>query len=251
MGDRTALSPMRSFDPNALGRMECAAWVGYYGKRWGRVLTAAVGMVREGFRLPWPRTLVGAVYVLRANQLWAPVPDNDPVGARRAMRRFYALVASTHGETFDVDEAARLEVEWWRLHRVLQRDTPGEYAEPLVNALAALYAHVYGVPAEQVRPCTAHRRSRNDPATADTVRHDRYADPGPRRRHAADRRSAARGGRDAPPRLPHRRRRRPGLGLLVRRLADQPVRAARPARPQAGAQRAGVPAGPARQAAHR
>jgi len=148
---------MRSFDPNALGRMECAAWVGYYGKRWGRVLTAAVGMVREGFRLPWPRTLVGAVYVLRANQLWAPVPDNDPVGARRAMRRFYALVASTHGETFDVDEAARLEVEWWRLHRVLQRDTPGEYAEPLVNALAALYAHVYGVPAEQVRLAAAER----------------------------------------------------------------------------------------------
>ena len=157
MGDRTALSPMRSFDPNALGRLECAAWVGYYRKRWGRVLTAAVGMVREGFRLPWPRTLVGAVYVLRANQLWAPVPDNDPVGARRAMRRFYALVASTHGETFDVDEAARLEVEWWRLHRVLQRDTPGEDAEPLVNALAALYAHVYRVPAEQVRLAAAER----------------------------------------------------------------------------------------------
>ena len=158
MGDR--LSPMRSFDPNAIGGLECDAWVAYYRHRWVRFLRAAVGMVREGFRMPWPRTVLGAVYVLRANQLWAPVPDNDPVGARRAMRRFYELVARTHGETFDLDEAARLEVEWWRQHRVLQRDTPDDAApdsQPLVDALTALYAHVYRVPAEQVRLAAAER----------------------------------------------------------------------------------------------
>jgi hypothetical protein len=148
---------MRSFNPTALGRLECDAWVGYYRRQWGRVLAAAVGMVRVGFRLPWPRTLLGALYVLRANQLWAPVPDNDPAGARRAMRRFYQLVARTHSEAFDVDEAARLEVEWWRLHRVLQRDTPGADPRPLVDALVALYAHVYRVPADQVRLAAAER----------------------------------------------------------------------------------------------
>ena len=52
--------------------------------------------------------------MLRANQLWAPYPDNDPDGARRCMERFYRLVAARHGETFDVAQAARLEVEWWR-----------------------------------------------------------------------------------------------------------------------------------------
>jgi hypothetical protein len=32
--------------------------------------------------MSWPRTLRGAWLVLRANQKWAPVPDNDPtVGA--------------------------------------------------------------------------------------------------------------------------------------------------------------------------
>jgi hypothetical protein len=155
MADR--LSPMRSFDPNAIGRQECAAWVAYYRRRWGRFLAAAVGMTRAGFRMPWPRTLLGAAWVLRANLKWAPVPDNDPDGARAGMRRFYALVARAHGETFDVAEAARLEVEWWRVHRMLQRDTPGEDPAPLVDALAALYAHVYGVPAEQVRLAAAER----------------------------------------------------------------------------------------------
>ena len=138
-------SSMRAFDPVRLGGAECAGWVGYYRRQWGLVLRSAVRMVRVGFGLPWPRTLYGAWLVLRANQLWAPVPDNDPDGARRTMRRFYKLVVATTGETFDVDAAARLEVEWWRVHRHLQRDAPGDDPTALVDALAALYAHVYGV----------------------------------------------------------------------------------------------------------
>ena len=69
---------MRTFDPCRLGTAECDAWVGYYRRRWFTVLSAAVRMVRVGFGMPWPHTLYGAWLVLRANQLWAPVPDNDP-----------------------------------------------------------------------------------------------------------------------------------------------------------------------------
>ncbi|MCW2631105.1 MAG: hypothetical protein JWR88_67 [Pseudonocardia sp.] len=148
---------MRSFDPRRLGRLERDAWVGYYRHKWGQVLVSAVGMVRVGFGMPWPRTLYGAWLVLRANQLWSPVPDNDPDGARGTMRRFYALVASTHDEPFDVDEAARLEVEWWRVHRYLQRDAPAEAITSLVDALAALYAHVYGVKQADVQLAAAER----------------------------------------------------------------------------------------------
>ena len=73
------------------------------------------------------------------------------------MRRFYALVVASTGETFDVDVAARLEVEWWRVHRHLQRDAPEDDAGPLVDALAAVYAHVYGVAPDQVRAAAAGR----------------------------------------------------------------------------------------------
>jgi hypothetical protein len=148
---------MRTFDPCRLGAAECDAWVGYYRRRWFTVLSAAVRMVRVGFGMPWPHTLHGAWLVLRANQLWAPVPDNDPDGARATMRRFYALVARTNGEAYDVDEAARLEVEWWRVHRHLQRDSPDEDRRTLDDALTALYAHVYGVAPETVRPAAEQR----------------------------------------------------------------------------------------------
>jgi hypothetical protein len=140
---------MRDFDPRRVGRLETTAWVTYYRRQWGRFLAAALGLTRQAFGLSWPATVRGAWLVLRANQLWAPLTGNDPDGARRCMERFYRLVADRHRENFDVREAARLEVEWWRIHRELQHDRGEAEERPLVDALAALYAHVYDVaPAE-------------------------------------------------------------------------------------------------------
>jgi len=148
---------MRSFDPRRLGAAECDAWVAYYRRRWAAALLAVVRMVRVGFGMSWPRTLYGAWLVLRANQLWAPSAHNDPDGARRAMRRFYALAARAHGESFDVDEAARLEIEWWRAHRYRPRGVSIEASTEIEDALAALYAHVYRVNPDAVRRAAAER----------------------------------------------------------------------------------------------
>jgi hypothetical protein len=148
---------MRSFDPHLVGRLECAAWVAYYRREWLAFLRAALGLTRHTFALSWPATVRGAWFVLRANQLWAPYPDNDPDGARRCMERFYQLVADRHAETFDVAAAARLEVEWWRVHRYLQRDQPDGDDRPLAEALAALYSHVYSVSLDEVRVAAQQR----------------------------------------------------------------------------------------------
>jgi hypothetical protein len=56
----TAASPMRSFDPHAVGTYECRAWETYYQHQWAAFLGASVGMVRSAFRMSWRRTLVGA-----------------------------------------------------------------------------------------------------------------------------------------------------------------------------------------------
>lgn len=129
-------------------------WVAYYRREWGRLLRAAVALVRHAFGLPWPSALLGAWWLLDANRRWAP-PRNDPDGARRAMRRFYALVASRHGERFDASRAAALDVEWWRVHR--EEKHQAEADRVLADALVALYAHVYGVVAADVRPAAEQR----------------------------------------------------------------------------------------------
>jgi hypothetical protein len=150
---------MRTFNPVRLGHYEADAWIAYYRRQWARFLVAAVGMVRNGFRLSPVKSVQGAWFVLKANQLWAPFPDNNPAGALGYMRRFYALVKRAHGETFNVDEAARLEIGWWRAHRELQHVDvyPSATEEALISALAYLYAYVYGVPVAAVRDAAAAR----------------------------------------------------------------------------------------------
>jgi hypothetical protein len=150
------VKPHRAFDPRRVGSLECDAWVAYYRREWLKFLRAAVGLTRHTFGLPWPQTLWGAWLVLRANQLWAPYPDNDPEGARRAMERFYRLVARRYGEAYDPHRAAELEVEWWRVHRHHQREGDVEESA-LVAALAELYAYVYGVPVDSVRVAAEQR----------------------------------------------------------------------------------------------
>lgn len=149
------VKPHRSFDPRRVGSLECDAWVTYYRREWLPFLRSAVGLTRHTFALPWPATVYGAWLVLRANQLWAPFPDNDPDGARRAMERFYRLVKRRHREPFDPATAAALEVEWWRVHREHQHGEGDE--RPLIDALAALYAYVYGVPEADVQLAAEQR----------------------------------------------------------------------------------------------
>jgi hypothetical protein len=142
---------MRSFDPRAVGALECRAWETYYRRKWAAFLIASVGLVRAAFRMSWPRTLVGAWLVLRANQKWAPFPDNDPAAARALMARFYRLLREDETAHFDPVRAADLEVEWWRAHREDQRDPRDGSAESLVLALRDLYAYTYSTNPGAVR----------------------------------------------------------------------------------------------------
>jgi hypothetical protein len=145
-----------SFDPVVVGNLETDAWTAYYRHEWRRFLVASVGMVAAGFGMSPDRTLAGAWYVLRANQMWSPYPNNQPDAARAYMRRFYELVGEANGRTFEPARAARLEVEWWRVHRAHQHDE-SVTEEQLEAALIDLYAYVYGADREAVRPAARKR----------------------------------------------------------------------------------------------
>ncbi len=146
----------RDFDPDALADAEFAGWVAYYRREWLPFLRAALRMVRVGFGMSWLRTVRGAWYVLRANQVWAPYPDNDPPRAREFMHRFYALVIADGQVRIDASEAARREVEWWRIHRRHQRANELTEAD-LVAALVRLYSYVYDADPDSVREAARRR----------------------------------------------------------------------------------------------
>jgi hypothetical protein len=154
--------PGRAFDPRAVGLLEARVWEAYYRRRWGAFLLASVAVVRAAFGLSWGRTLRGAWLVLRANQKWAPFPDNDPDAARALMRSFYALLREADGEEPDPARAADLEVTWWRVHRDHQRRPRPGSGDALRAALRDLYATSYGVPSDAVQPAAVLRADAMD-----------------------------------------------------------------------------------------
>ena len=166
----------RGFDPVRLGNQETDAWAAYYRHEWVTFLRDAVGMVRTGFGTDPVRTVLGAFHVLRANQLWAPYPDNDPDGARASMRRFYAMIARDQGLDLDPVRAAELEVQWWRLHREHQHD-PEVPADALVQSLVDLYSYVYDEPPDTVRDAARFRVEAMDHSDTWVVNGCDLADP--------------------------------------------------------------------------
>jgi hypothetical protein len=139
-----------AFDPVAVGRSECDAWVAYYRRDWLRMLAGALGMVRHGFALGPFGNLKAAWHVMRANQAWAPYPDNDPEAAQRRMARFYRMTSKAGRLSIDPKIAAELEVAWWRMHRERQHD-PNVDEATLVASLVRLYCYVYQATPHAVR----------------------------------------------------------------------------------------------------
>ena len=150
----------RSFDPFRIADLEYRMWVGYYLRRWTHVAAALVQLLRLGFGADLARAAQGAFLMLRAVQLWAPFPDNDPDGAQACMRELYALVRLRYGAPADPARAAALEVDWWRAHRERQYSAdPSDTGEEVVESVTRLYCYLLARPPMRSGrpPCTGCR----------------------------------------------------------------------------------------------
>ncbi len=146
------MSPQTSwltrFSPARLAHYEKENYVAYYQKDWLKLLRVSVGMVKESFGLNWLQAAYGAYLVARAEIAFAPFPENDLPRAEAYITRFYEFIKGVHHAAFDPARAARLELNWWSVHRNLfgnQRN------DELVDALASLYAEAYGIDRARVR----------------------------------------------------------------------------------------------------
>jgi len=147
------LSPMRTFDPRRVAYYETQAWVAYYQRRWLRLMRLLIALVRTTFGLSLWQALRVAIPLTRAQIKFAP-QDNDVPAAVADMRRFYEFVKRAHREDFDPAEAARLDVNWWVVHRQFFGESE---REEVIDAVAKLYAATYRVPYESVRKAALHR----------------------------------------------------------------------------------------------
>jgi uncharacterized protein (DUF697 family) len=147
-------SRLYSLNPVKLAHYEKENYVAYYQKDWLKLLRVSVGMVKESFGLSTLQAIYGAYLVARAEIAFAPFPDNDVPLAEATMRRFFAFIKKMHGVEMDVERAARVEVNWWGVHRKLFGQAENQ---ELVDAIAIAFGAAYNVPVEKVQKAAYHR----------------------------------------------------------------------------------------------
>lgn len=140
-------APMRDFDADEVARLETAMWRSYYSRQRVKLFRELAELLRTQYRLPFLRS--NAVAYRAAKAAFVFKDGRSRADYERALPdlvNFYASVRAVSDTDFDVERAARLELEWWIVHRERRRHAPGD----LERALADLQAELFRVPAERL-----------------------------------------------------------------------------------------------------
>ncbi|HEV2826886.1 MAG TPA: hypothetical protein VGW76_04730 [Pyrinomonadaceae bacterium] len=138
---------LREFDPDAVARLETAMWRSYYEKQRLRLFNELAELLRTQYNMPLVRSNRVAYYAANAAFVFKKGKQrSDYEQALPDLIKFYQSVRNMSDIPFDVERAARLELEWWIVHRERARHAPGD----LDRALAALQAEIYGVPIDRL-----------------------------------------------------------------------------------------------------
>jgi hypothetical protein len=138
---------IRSFDPEEVARLETAMWRSYYDRRRLPLFGQLVALLQGQFHLQPLRAVTMAGLAARAAAVFQVGASHaDYRGALPHLERYYHGIRAVSEVPFDPVRAARLELEWWIVHREVDDHPPGD----LEAALADLAAELYQVPAERL-----------------------------------------------------------------------------------------------------
>jgi hypothetical protein len=138
---------MREFDPDEVARLETAMWRSYYEKRRLQLFNQLAELLRTQYRMSTLRSNQVAYYGANAAFVFKQGQQrSDYEKALPDLVKFYDATRKLSDIPFDVDRAARLELEWWIIHRQRAQHAPGD----LEKALADLQAEIYHVPVDRV-----------------------------------------------------------------------------------------------------
>lgn len=155
---------LRRFDADEVARLETAMWRSYYDRKPVKLFRELSELLRTQYNLPYIRSNAVAYQASKAAFVFKD--GHNRAEYERALPylvNFYRNIREIGDVPFDIDRAARLELEWWIIHRERKQHAPGD----LARSLADLPAEIYQMPAERFME---HGRLR---AEAMTIRDDK------------------------------------------------------------------------------
>jgi hypothetical protein len=138
---------LRDFDPDEVARLETDMWRSYYSRERVRLFTQMSELLRTQYRLPLWRS--NAVAYRAAKAAFVFKDGRSRADYERALPdlfSYYKSIREVSDTDFDPERAARLELEWWIIHRERATHAPAD----LDRALASLASEIYRVPADKL-----------------------------------------------------------------------------------------------------
>lgn len=150
---------LRDFDPNEVARLETDMWRSYYAKERLKLFNQLAELMRSQYGMPFATSNAVAYQAAHAAFVFKEGKTReDYEKALPALVRFYQAIHDGADVDFDVQKAAKLELEWWIIHRQRYR-----YSQDDLNrSLAELPAEVYRVPVDRLME---HARLRQEAMT--------------------------------------------------------------------------------------
>jgi hypothetical protein len=138
---------MREFDPDEVARLETAMWRSYYDKQQMRLFNQLAELLRTQYHMPLIKSNQVAYHAANAAFIFKEGKQrSDYEKALPNLVKFYSAIRQMSDIPFDPNRAARLELEWWIIHRERAKHPLSD----LERALAELQAEIYRVPVERL-----------------------------------------------------------------------------------------------------
>ena len=138
---------LREFQPNEVARLETAMWQSYYAHDRLHLFRQLATLLRQQYDLPVLRSYVLAYHAAKAAVVFqAGHTERDYDKALPDLLAYYDAIRRVSREPFDNHRAARLELDWWMIHRERARRPRAD----LDRSLATLQAELFSVPFEHL-----------------------------------------------------------------------------------------------------
>jgi hypothetical protein len=138
---------IRRFDPKAIAHLDTVMWRSYYDRRSRDLFLQLAELMRLQFHFPLLRSNRVATYAAKAAFIFKDGHDRaDYERALPYLECYFQEIHDISDRPFNVRRAARLELEWWIVHRERGRHEEGDLARAVAEAAAELYQ----VPADKL-----------------------------------------------------------------------------------------------------
>lgn len=128
------------FDPDEAARLDTAMWRSYYSRQRLKLYFELTELLEKQYKLNFWRRQAMAFRAAKAAFVFKDGESRaDYEKALPDLEKFYAAIRDISTTDFDADQAAKLELEWWIVHRQRKSYPPGSLSKALAETAAAVY----------------------------------------------------------------------------------------------------------------